>query len=98
MQKDERGFGKVSADSAHLHELTELIGASLSEPHIVVTAVAVVAVAIVVRARCLSTLRHLTFCARGRGMVWPGYELYTSARSGLGTICTLQSMAQRRQS
>ncbi len=25
MQKDERGFGKVSADSAHLHELTELV-------------------------------------------------------------------------
>ncbi len=25
MQKDERGFGEVSADSAHLHELTELI-------------------------------------------------------------------------
>ncbi len=51
------------------------------------TAVAIAAI-VVVSSRCLSTLRHLTFCAHGRGMVWPGYELYTSAEYG---------SAQRRQ-
>ncbi len=38
--------------------------------------------------RCLSTLRHLTFCARGRGMVWAWVRIVHSVRSGLSTSCT----------
>ncbi len=75
-----------------------IVGASLSEPHMVVTASCGHRRGRDRGPRCLSTLRHLTFCARGRGMVWPGYELYISVTSMAHVHKTeTENLSQRRE-